>query len=112
MVVTDPDSGRPTHPRHVPLEVKCPATDALVEVGSADGDYTCPDCGEDITVDSAEAEHAEIDTYECPLTGQPAGVPHEVTGEDEFFECPACAEPVMLRVVGQHVHVRHGVAYE
>lgn len=112
MVIVDRDNGRPTPPRSVPLEVQCPATDALVQVECSDGDYTCPDCGEDITVESLEAAHSDIDTFVCPLTDLTASVPHEVTSANEYFVCPACAEPVMVREIGGHVNVLHGVAYE
>jgi len=57
MVVTDPEHGRPTPPRSIPLAVRCPAIGARVEVRSANGKYRCPDCGRDITVESLEAAH-------------------------------------------------------
>lgn len=47
-----------------------------------------------------------------PRGGPLASIPHELTGNDEYFECPACAEPVILREASGRVHLLHELAYE
>lgn len=102
------------------VEVECPESGDTILLDEGDGEYTCPDCTQDIVVENAEGTHAspvvrpvadesfwvgpEEADYECPHCGLAVSVDAGFADHEEPLEvdCPESGDTILVAGEGEH----------